>query len=346
MVLEHEVEVGLNELDRRLEKVRDVFEEMNILITGGCGFIGSWMCDLLIRWGSNILCIDNLSTGKIDYIDHLMKTGRFKLINKPVEKVKEVEFRPDVVIHMAARASPEDYMMHPVETILANTLGTYNMLEIARKHDAIFLFTSTSEVYGDPEDEYIPTPEKYWGRVNPIGPRSCYDESKRLSEAMCMAYHREYSLDVRITRIFNSYGPRLRWDGAYARVIPRFIYQALMGQPITVHGDGSQTRSFTYIVDTIEAHILVMTDNRARGEVFNIGNNREISILELARIIKELTKSSSEIVFKPQRPDDPKRRCPDISKIANMLGWKPRTELREGLMLTISWIKSHLTASH
>lgn len=315
---------------------REDFEGKRVLVTGGAGFIGSWVVDVLMSSDAEVACLDNLSTGKLENIDHLLKKPKFKFINKDVCAFKS-NVKYDYVLHLASRASPEDYQRRPIETLQANSFGSYNMLELARKHDATILFASTSEVYGDAQ--LVPTPESYWGNVNPIGPRSCYDEGKRFAEALFMACHREYGLDVKIARIFNSYGPRIRADGPYARVVSRFITQALTGQPITVYGDGTQTRSFCYISDTTLGLLFLLTNEKARGEVVNIGDSEEIAILELAQKIKQLTGSASSLTFHSLPEDDPRRRYPDLNKAESLLEWKPMVELEQGLQRTIKWFR-------
>jgi len=316
----------------------DNFKDKNFLVTGGAGFIGSWICDVLFKFGAKIFCLDNFSSGQIENINHLKVGTHFRIIKGDVCNFKSGR-NFDYILHLASRASPEEYQQNPIETLRANSLGSYNMLELARKNDAITLFSSTSEVYGDAQ--VVPTPESYWGNVNPIGVRSCYDEGKRFGEALFMAYYRQYGLNVRIARIFNSYGPRLRFEGAYGRVVSRFITQALSGKPLTVYGDGTQTRSFCYITDTVTGLLLLLTTKEAKGHVVNIGNPEEITILELAKTIKKLANSNSEISFHPLPADDPKRRCPDISKTQKLLGWTPKVTLENGLMKTISWFKLH-----
>lgn len=315
---------------------KNKIKDRKALITGGAGFIGSWLCDTLARCDTKITCLDNLSTGKFENIDHLEKP-RFKFINKDVSSLRGSRINYDYIIHLASRVSPEDYQRFPVETLRANSLGTFNIVELARKHDSTILFASTSEVYGDAR--VVPTPESYWGNVNPVGQRSCYDEGKRFSEALLMAYYREYGLDVRIARIFNTYGPRIRSEGYYARAVPRFIVQAITNTPITVYGDGSQTRSFCYVTDTVYGLLLLLLNARAKGLIVNIGNPAEITILELAKKIKELTKNRSSITFHPLPEDDPKKRCPDITKAKELLGWKPETSLEQGLARTITWFQ-------
>ena len=321
------------------EKEQELFKDKKILVTGGAGFIGSWFCEKALDLGLKVLCLDNFSTGKLENVKHLLKEGDFKLIEADVCKAK-LDEKVDLIVHGASIPSPDDYVRRPVEAMLPNSIGLLNMLEIARKNDTLFLFLSTSEVYGDVE--VIPTPETYWGKVNPIGLRSPYDESKRFGEALCKAYESEYGLDVRIARIFNTYGPRIDPEARYARVIPRFIMQALTGEPITVHGDGKQTRSFMYISDAITAFFKMLEVGEAKGEVINIGSPVETKIEDLAKTIKMLTASNSPIIYLESRPDDPRRRCPDITKAKKILGWEPRVNLENGLKKTIEWFKSKL----
>lgn len=311
-----------------------IFDGKKVLVTGGAGFIGSWLCDVLVDFGADVTALDDLSTGRTKNIDHLNTNKSFKFIKSDVCKFQSPE-KFDFIFHMAGHASPDEYQVRPIETLQTSALGTFAMAEIARKNDATLLFASTSETYGD--TEVIPTPETYWGKVNPIGPRSCYDEGKRFAEALLMAYRKQYGLDTRIPRIFNSYGPRLREDGLYGRALSRFILQALTNQPITVYGDGNQTRSFCYTTDTVTGLILLTITPKAKGEVVNIGNAQEKTILELATKIKEITKCKSEVTFHPLPKDDPKRRCPDIAKLEQLVGWKPNVGFEEGLKRTITW---------
>lgn len=327
----------VHEIINRLSK--DEISELSnkkVLITGGGGFLGSWIGETLLKLNSEVYCLDNFSTGLKRNIESLEKYEKFHLIVGNVEDFHTDE-KFDIVFHFASRPAPDDYVLHPVETLLANSVGTLKMLELSKKSNARFVYASSSEVYGNAE--VIPTPESYWGNVNPIGVRSCYDEGKRFSEALCVAYMKEYNLDVRIVRIFNTYGPRLRADGTYGRALSRFILQALKNEPITIYGDGQQTRSFTYVTDTVAGILKVSSSPLAKGEVFNVGNIEETKIIELAKLILEITGSKSKIVFLPPAKDDPKRRRPDISKIRNMLGWEPRVTLREGLSRTINWFK-------
>jgi UDP-glucuronate decarboxylase len=313
---------------------REFFTNKKILVTGGAGFIGSWLCDVLLSIGAEVTVVDDLSTGRTKNIDHLVQNPKFKMLEMDVCKYKTKE-KLDIILHMAGHASPEEYMVHPIETLQTSASGTENMAELARKNDAILLVASTSEVYGDAD--LVPTSESYWGRVNPVGPRSCYDEGKRFGEALLMAYNKQYGLDVRVPRIFNSHGPRLREDGLYGRALSRFIKQALENEPITVYGDGKQTRSFCYITDTVTGLMLLTSNASAKGQVVNLGNTQEVSILELATKIKEIIKCKSQIEFQPLPKDDPKRRCPDISKLEKLTGWKPTIKFEEGLNKTIAW---------
>lgn len=314
------------------------FEDSRILIAGGAGFIGSWICDVLVGLGSEVVCLDNFSTGKMENINHLLGEASFKFIEDDVCSFHG-EAKYDYILHFASRASPEEYKQHPVKTLNANSLGSNNMLELARKHDAGIMFASSSEVYG--EAHTVPTPETYWGNVNSIGIRSCYDEGKRFGEAMFMAYHRQYGLDVRIARIFNTFGPRLRAEGTYGRAVSRFTVQALSEKPITVYGDGTQTRAFCYVTDTVLGLLLFCTEEGASGEVLNIGSPKETTILELAHETKRRIGSASSITFHPLSEDDPKRRCPDISKAERILGWGPKLNLELGLDRTIIWFQKN-----
>lgn len=316
----------------------DEFAGRKALVTGGAGFIGSWLCDVLIGFEAEVTCVDDFSTGRMRNIDHLRKKPKFGLEKCDVCSFKS-EDRFDFILHMAGHASPEEYQTHPIETLEASSVGSARMAELARKNDAVLLFASTSEVYGDAE--VVPTPESYRGKVNPIGPRSCYDEGKRFAEALLVAYHRQYGLNVRIPRIFNSYGPRLREDGLYGRAMSRFIFQALTNEPITVYGDGKQTRSFCYITDTVTGLILLVANSKANGEVVNVGSTQEVTILELAKKVKEATKCDSTIKFHSSPEDDPKRRCPDISKLQHLTGWKPQISFQEGLERTIAWFSKY-----
>ena len=304
---------------------------MRILVTGGAGFIGSHLVERLVNEWNNVAVIDNFSSGSIENIKNLNVNIVYHNI---IDKITLSGF--DQIYHLASLASPVYYQKNPVETALSNSVGTYNLLIEAQKHKSRILFASTSEVYGNPLQH--PQKEEYWGNVNSTGVRACYDESKRLGETLMMDFHREYGVETRIVRIFNTYGPRMNLNDG--RVIPNFIKQALKNEPLTVYGDGKQTRSFCYISDTVEGLIKLMNSNYI-GPI-NIGNPREITILELAEKIIELTDSKSEIIFKELPEDDPVRRCPDITKAKEILGWEPKISLEEGLMKTIGWFKNIL----
>jgi dTDP-glucose 4,6-dehydratase len=303
------------------------------VVAGGAGFLGSHLCDRLVERGDSVVCLDDLSTGSEENVAHLVGGDRFRLIVADVSEKVELDdgARVDAVCHLASPASPPAYLARPLDTLAVGSEGTRRLLELARAHDARFLMASTSEVYGEPEVH--PQDESYWGNVDPTGPRSVYDEAKRFAEAITMAMHRSYGLNVGIARIFNTYGPRLSpGDG---RVVSNFVVQALRGDPLTVYGDGTQTRSFCFVDDQI-AGLLALLGSSLTGPV-NIGNPDERSMLELARLVLEVTGSDSDIVFRPLPTDDPTRRCPDITLARDTLGWSPRVELREGLERTIAF---------
>lgn len=312
-------------------------EGKTVLVTGGAGFLGSWTCEALVSQGAKVICLDNLSSGLEANISHLSGKESFEFVNHDIVQPFHFEGKIDLVLHMASRASPFEFEKFPLEILMTNTIGTLNALEIAREHEAKFLFTSTSETYGNPS--IVPTPESYYGNVNSIGIRGCYDEGKRCGEAYVMAYCKQYNLDARIARIFNTYGPRMRADGIYGRVAPRFILQALSGEQITVFGNGEQTRSFCYITDQVEGLLRLAFLDKAKGEVINIGNNLEITVLALAKTIKNLTGSTSEITFGVLPEDDPRRRCPDITKAREILEWEPKTKLTDGLQKSIDYTR-------
>jgi len=311
------------------------FKGLKVLVTGAAGFLGSWLSEVLVEAGAKVECIDNLCTGRKENLRNIK--NKAKIIIGDIEEIK-LRSKYDIIFHLASRASPKDYQKHPIETLKANSLGTINILSHAKLVGATVLYASSSEVYGNAQ--VVPTPEEYNGNVSPIGPRSCYDEAKRFGEALCMAYFRQENVKVRIARIFNSYGPRMRSDGPYGRVVPRFIDQALKGKPITIYGDGNQTRSFCYVTDTIKGLLILALKEGIDGEVFNIGNTEEITILDLAMKIINKTGSKSKIKFLPPAQDDPRRRCPDISKAKRMLKWEPIVQLDEGLeKLIAQWRK-------
>ncbi|OLB68187.1 NAD-dependent dehydratase [archaeon 13_2_20CM_2_52_21] len=313
------------------------FQAKNVLVSGGSGFLGSWICDTLIRLSSKVICLDNLSTGVFENIDHLKAAKSFKFEKADVCTYSK-NLKVDMIFHLASRPAPEDYQKHPVETALANATGTDRMLDLARKNDARVFYASSSEAYGDPE--VFPTPESYEGKVDPLGPRSSYEEGKRFGEALCRAYHDQYGLDVRIARLFNSYGPRLRAEGLYGRVISRFITQALRGDDITVFGDGSQTRSFSYVTDTISGSLVFMGLDRSSEMVLNIGTQEEIKILDLVDPIRRLTGSKSTVRFLPFPAGDHMRRLPDIGRAKKVLAWSPTVSFADGLERTLKWFHS------
>lgn len=294
---------------------------------------------MLINLDAKVVCLDNLATGMMQNIDHLVGKPKFEFLNNDVCTF-ETKDEFDYILHVASHTSPGEYQTHPIETLRTSCLGSANMAKLARKQNATLLFTSTSEIYGDAE--VVPTPESYWGNVNPIGPRSCYDEGKRFAEALFMSYHKQYGLNVKIARIFNSFGPRLREDGLYGRAVSRFITQSLTNKPITIYGDGTQTRSFCYITDTIAGLMLLTPNEKANGGVVNLGRAEETTILQLAKKIKRLTKSESTLTFHSLPEDDPKRRCPDTSKMEKLLGWKPKISLEKGLERTVEWFGKRL----
>ncbi|GAB4334976.1 MAG: SDR family oxidoreductase [Candidatus Abyssubacteria bacterium] len=305
-----------------------------VLITGGAGFLGSHLCDRFIKDGHEVICMDNLITGNRDNIDHLFGNPKFRFIKYDVTEYVYVPGGLDYVLHFASPASPIDYLELPIQTLKVGALGTHKVLGLAKDKKARFLLASTSEVYGDPLVH--PQPESYWGNVNPIGPRGVYDEAKRFAEAIVMAYNRVHKMETRIARIFNTYGPRMRPNDG--RVVSNFITQALRGEPITVYGDGSQTRSFCYVDDLVEAITRLLYSDLT--EPVNLGNPNEMTVLELARLVKEFVNNKSEIVMKPLPVDDPKVRQPDITRARKHLGWEPKVSLREGLGKTIEYFKT------
>lgn len=310
---------------------------MRILLTGAAGFIGSHLTGRLLAGGHQVISVDSMITGRAENLAHLTGHPDFRFITHDVIKPLDIAGPLDWVMHFASPASPPKYLAEPIKTLRANSEGTYHLLELARTKRASFFVASTSEVYGDPLVH--PQPETYWGNVNPVGPRAVYDEGKRYAEALVTAYHTHFGLPVRIVRIFNTYGPRM--DPKDGRVVTNFITQALKGEPLTVYGDGSQTRSFCYIDDLVEGIVRLMEVDYA-GPV-NLGNPEEYTVLELARLVKEITRSPSEIVFKPLPQDDPKQRRPDISLAKRLLAWEPRVPVREGLARTVASFKKALT---
>ncbi len=304
-----------------------------VLITGGAGFLGSHLCEHYLATGAAVIAVDNLITGSLSNIEHLMSDPRFSFIKADVTNYLHVPGNLDLVMHFASPASPVDYARWPIPTLKVGALGTHKALGLAKDKKAVFALASTSEVYGDPEVN--PQPESYWGNVNPIGPRGVYDEAKRFAEAMTMAYHRSHGMPVKIVRIFNTYGPRMRRDDG--RAVPNFITQALAGKPITVYGDGSQTRSLTYVTDLVDG-IDRLVRSKITGPV-NVGNPREMSLIEIAETIKTLTGSRSKIVYRKLPVDDPKVRRPDITLAKKSLGWSPKVPLEKGLPRTIDYFR-------
>src|ERR1700682_495823 len=306
---------------------------MRAVVTGGAGFLGSHLCDYLLGRGWEVLTIDNLVTGAEANVRHLAGNPRFRIMHHDVTKFVAVPGQVDYVLHFASPASPVDYLKLPIQTLKVGALGTHNALGLALAKRAKFFLSSTSECYGDPE--ISPQHEEYWGHVNPIGPRGVYDEAKRYAEAMTMAYHRYHGVDTHIVRIFNTYGPRMRLkDG---RALPNFVHQALTGQPITVYGDGQQTRSFCYVSDLIDGiYRLMMSDEHLPT---NIGNPQEITILQFAERIRTHFENAAPIIFEPLPQDDPKQRCPDIGKAKRILGWAPKVGLDEGLNITLGYFE-------
>jgi dTDP-glucose 4,6-dehydratase len=311
---------------------------LRVVLTGGAGFLGSHLCDVLIAKGWEVLCLDNLITGSEANVAHLRSNPRFRFVKQDVSSPMEVAGSVDAVMHFASPASPPDYMKHPIETLKVGSFGTHNALELALAKKAKFVMASTSECYGDPD--ISPQPESYWGHVNSTGPRSVYDEAKRYSEAATMAYHRHHGLDTRIVRIFNTYGPRMRLNDG--RALPNFLYQALVGEPITVYGDGKQTRSFCYVSDLIEG-IYRLFESSEHLPV-NIGNPHEITILEFAERVRALVGAKVPIIFRPLPQDDPKQRCPDITKARRILNWEPKIDLEEGLQRTYAFFREQVAS--
>jgi len=309
---------------------------MRILITGGAGFLGSHLCDRFLTQGHQVIAMDNLITGSVANIEHLAGNDDFRFIKQDVTEYLYVEGPLDAVLHFASPASPNDYMEYPIQTLKVGALGTHKTLGLARAKGAQYLLASSSEVYGDPLEH--PQSEGYWGNVNPIGPRGVYDEAKRFAEALTMAYHRYHGLDTRIARIFNTFGPRMRLDDG--RVVPNFLGQALRGEPLTIYGDGTQTRSFCYVSDMIEGIDKLLFSSEA--EPMNLGNPQEMSILELAHLINEMTGNKAGMVYQSLPPDDPRVRQPDIARARKTLEWEPKVGLEEGLKITIAWFREEM----
>ncbi len=312
---------------------------MKAVITGGAGFLGSHLCDYLIARDWDVLCLDSLITGLDSNVAHLLHNPRFRMVRQDVTRYIDVPGPVDYVLHFASPASPVDYLKLPIQTLKVGALGTHNSLGLALAKRAKYLLASTSECYGDPQ--VSPQPETYWGHVNQVGPRGVYDEAKRFAEAMTMAYHRSHGLDTHIVRIFNTYGPRMRLNDG--RALPNFVFQALTGQPLTVYGDGKQTRSFCYVSDLIEGIYKLMLSEEHLPT--NIGNPQEITILEFAERIGALCGGAVAVEFKPLPVDDPKQRCPDISKARRLLKWEPKVGLDEGLRITFEFFRQKVAAA-
>jgi len=307
------------------------------LVTGGAGFIGSHLCEKLLGLGHHVIALDNFMTGRRANMSTIIDHPEFEFYEQDIIEPWQPQGKIEVIFHLASPASPVGYSNHPIETHLVNSVGTHNMLKIALEHGAKFLITSTSEAYGDPLVH--PQREDYWGNVNPIGPRSCYDESKRFAESLTMEYVRQFGLDARIVRLFNTYGPRN--DPEDGRVVPNFITQALLNRPITIYGNGQQTRSFCYVSDLLEGLLAAMFTPDTKGEVFNLGNPDERTILDFANKVREICNPEINIVFMDGRVDDPNRRCPDITKARTRLGWEPKVSLEDGLRMTIEYFRNH-----
>ncbi|HEX2053027.1 MAG TPA: UDP-glucuronic acid decarboxylase family protein [Actinomycetota bacterium] len=307
---------------------------MRVVVTGGAGFLGSHLCERLLAEGHDVACYDSLLTGSLSNIEHLRQRPGFEFFNYDVTNYLRVDGPVDFVMHLASPASPIDYAMHPIHTLKVGAMGTMNCLGLAKAKQAGFFLASTSEVYGDPLVH--PQPESYWGNVNPIGPRGVYDEAKRYAEAMAFAYHRTWDIPVRVVRIFNTHGPRMRRNDG--RAVPTFVDQCMAGKPITVHGNGSQTRSLCYVSDLIEGFLRLLA-YEGPAQPINIGNPGEATVLRIAEIIRDTLESDSEIIFEPRPVDDPENRCPDITKAKELLGWEPEVALEEGLRRTAEWCR-------
>lgn len=308
-----------------------------VLVTGGAGFIGSHLCEFLLEKGYAVICLDNLLTGSKKNIEHLLGNPNFEFLEADVTKpINSSLLDINYIFHLASPASPIDYQNYSEETLLANSMGTINVLNFGKENGAKLLIASTSEIYGDPLEH--PQKETYWGNANSFGPRACYDESKRFAEATTYVYIKKYGIDARVVRIFNTYGPRMQKDDG--RVVSNFINQCLGDAPITIYGDGKQTRSFCFVSDMVDGLFKAMFSDATKGEIFNLGNPGEFTMLELAEKVKELTGSKSEIVNESLPPDDPKQRQPDITKAKDILSWVPKVELTEGLQKTIEYYRS------
>ena len=338
-IMAQSISEEISKIVGNLDQANISFKDKQVLVTGGAGFLGSWTCDVLVAQGARVVCIDNFASGQQENIASLLEKENFRFIRHDISTPIQLEEQFNVVMHLASRASPLEFTKHPIQILKSNTLGVWIALGIAKRDKARFLFTSTSEIYGDPTGDNIPTKEDYNGNVNPIGLRGCYDEAKRCGEAFIFAYHRQHGLDTRVVRIFNTYGPRLRAGDTYGRSVSRFVDQALKQEPITVFGDGTQTRSFLYVSDQVEGLLKAVGIPDLPGQVINIGSQDEIQIIELACLIKKLTNSPSPIEYLPLPSGDPRRRCPDITKAIQLLNWRPYIKLEDGLAKTIEWYR-------
>jgi dTDP-glucose 4,6-dehydratase len=309
---------------------------VRVVVTGGAGFLGYHLCERLLREGHDVVCVDNFLTGRREHVEDLTRHSGFTSLEHNVSQALFLEGPIDVIYHLACPASPVDYLRHPIPTLKVGALGTWNTLGLAKAKGSRYLLASTSEVYGDPQVH--PQPESYWGHVNPVGPRGVYDEAKRFAEAMTMAYHRFHGVDTCIARIHNTYGPFMRPDDG--RAVPTFITQSLKDEPMTVHGDGSQTRSLCYVDDMIDGLARLSASNE--HDPVNLGNPDEMTVLRIAELVRELTGARSEIVFLPRPVDDPAIRQPDITRARTLLGWEPAVPIRDGLERTIAWFREHL----
>ena len=335
-------EDDIDKIVGNLDDVRARMVDKRVLVTGGAGFLGSWLCDVLTFLGANVLCVDNLASGLESNILDLLKKDNFTFIKHDITEPIFFEKGLDVVLHLASRASPFEFQRYPIQILKANTLGVWTALGIAKRHKARLLYTSTSEIYGNATE--FPTSEAYNGNVNPIGARSCYDEAKRCGESFVTAYRLEHGIDARIARLFNTYGPRMRADDIYGRVVPRFIEQALTNAPITVFGDGSQTRSFCYVTDQITGLLKLAFLDDLSGAVVNIGNDEEMTISSFADLVRRLAGSDSNIVHDDLPEGDPLRRRPDIGKARKLLQWEPKVSTEEGVKRTIEWLRASFTS--
>ena len=344
--MDPQVRQDIEEVLRRVEDLRGYAKDKTVLISGGAGFLGSWFSDILLGLGSRVITVDNLITGSKENVTHILDNPNFKFVEHDVSTFSSNE-RLDYMVHMSAIASTPLYQKHPIETLDSSILGIKNMLELARKSEVKgFLFTSTSEIYGSPPDDKIPTSEEYYGYVNSYGPRSMYDEAKRSAESYCYSYRKQFNLPIRVARIFNTYGPRLdvRETALYGRALVKFIVRALNHQTLPAYGDGNQTRSFCYVTDQMVGLTRLLLTPGIDGEVVNIGNGQEVTILELIQKIIEKTASRSKLDLN-EKPDfdlgdDPRRRCPDISKAKRLVSYEPKVDLDEGLARTIRWFRA------